>query len=465
MTLLQIWDIMNIEEYKKIYMVGIGGIGMSALARYFLMLGKDVAGYDRVRTRLTDKLMKEGARIHFKEEPEMVKKDYDRPEETLVIFTPAVSSSHTELVYFRQKGFEVLKRSEVLGEITKNKKCIAVAGTHGKTTISAMIAHLLKTADIPCNAFLGGISKNFQTNAVISKNSEWMVAEADEFDRSFLKLFPDSAVITSCDPDHLDIYGNMEAMQNAYREFINQVKQDGSILIRKDIEILASGKKNASLFTYSLDPGADFYVTGKELSGGEYYFDLHTPSETISGLKTILPGHLNVENAVAAAAVGYMLGIHKNTITQAIGTYQGVKRRFDLHINREDAVYIDDYAHHPKEIESFLRSVRELYPGRKITGVFQPHLYTRTRDFADDFAKSLSILDELILLDIYPARELPISGVTSEIIFRKVSSGHKILCSKENLMMELKKRHPDILLTMGAGDIDQFVEPIIKMLS
>jgi len=446
-------------------MIGIGGIGMSALARYFLMLGKDVAGYDRVQTSLTDQLMKEGARIHFDEKPEIVQKNYDNPEETLVIFTPAVSYSHTELVYFRQNGFEVLKRSEVLGEITKNKKCIAVAGTHGKTTISAMIAHLLKTADIPCNAFLGGISKNFQTNALISKDSEWIVAEADEFDRSFLKLFPDNAVITSCDPDHLDIYGNITAMQSAYREFINQVKQNGSILIRKDIENLASDKKNVKIFTYSLYPGADFYMTGKEIAGGEYYFDLHTPGETITGLKTILPGHVNVENAVAAAATGYILGIHKNKITQAIGTYRGVKRRFDLHINREDVVYIDDYAHHPKEIESFVRSVKELYPGRKITGIFQPHLYTRTRDFANDFARSLSMLDELILLDIYPARELPIPGITSEIILKKVSSANKILCSKENLMMELKKKHPDILLTMGAGDIDRFVEPIIKMLS
>lgn len=438
---------------------------MSALARYFLMLGKDVAGYDRVRTALTDQLMKEGARIHFQENPEMLKKDYDKREETLVIFTPAVPSSHPELVFFRQNGFKVLKRSEVLGEITKNQKCIAVAGTHGKTTVSAMIAHLLKTAGIPCNAFLGGISKNFETNAVISKNSEWIVAEADEFDRSFLKLFPDRAVVTSCDPDHLDIYGDTAVMQSAFREFINQVKKNASILIRKDIEILASGKKDAEVFTYSLDPGADFYVTGKELAGGEYYFDLHTPGETISGLKTILPGYINVENAVAAAATGYLLDINTNTIAKALGTYQGVKRRFDIHINREEVVYIDDYAHHPKEIESFVRSVRELYPGRKITAVFQPHLYTRTRDFADDFAKSLSLLDELIMLDIYPARELPIPGITSEMILKKVSSGHKILCSKENLMMELKKRHPDILLTMGAGDIDQFVEPIIKMLS
>jgi len=446
-------------------MIGIGGIGMSALAKYFLALGKEVAGYDRVSTSLTSQLGKKGARIHFEEKPDQVKKDYSKPGETLVIFTPAVSSDHTELVYFRQNGFEVLKRSEVIGEIAKNQKCIAVAGTHGKTTVSTLIAHLLTTAGISCSAFLGGISKNFNTNAVISRSSEWIVVEADEFDRSFLRLYPDCAVITSCDPDHLDIYGDMGALQSAFRQFINQVKKGGNILIRKDIEILASGREDTAVFTYSLESGADFCVSIRKLTGGEYHFDLDTPAGTISGLRTILPGYINVENAVAAAATGYLLGVDKDLIAKAIRTFSGVKRRFDVHINREDVVYIDDYAHHPKELESFIGSVRKLYPGRKVTGIFQPHLYTRTRDFADGFARSLSELDELILLDIYPARELPIPGITSEIIFKKVSSGNKILCSRENLMTELQGRHPDILLTMGAGDIDQFIEPIIKMLS
>lgn len=455
---------MNIEDYRNIYMIGIGGIGMSALARYFLAEGKEVAGYDRVPTSLTDDLVKEGARIHFTENADLVRKEYGHPGETLIVFTPAVPSGHSELAYFRQSGFKVLKRSEVLGKITENKKCIAVAGTHGKTTISTLIAHLLRTAGISCSAFLGGISKNFHTNALVSKNSEWIVVEADEFDRSFLRLYPEKAIVTSCDPDHLDIYGDISELESSFRVFISQVKNDGDILIRKDVEFLASEKDDGNIYSYSLDPGADFYISGKNLSGGVYHFDLQMPAGILAGLKTLLPGLVNVENAIAAAAMGHLLGLDEKTIGQAIGTYKGVKRRFDVHINRKDLVYIDDYAHHPKELESFIRSVRELYPGRTITGVFQPHLYTRTRDFADDFARSLSELDELILLDIYPARELPLPGITSEIIFTKVLSGKKTLCAREDLMEVLGKRRPDVLMTMGAGDIDKFVEPIIKML-
>ncbi len=437
---------------------------MSALARYFLAEGKEVSGYDRVPTSLTEELVKEGARIHFAEDADMVKKEYGNPGETLIVYTPAVPSGHPELAYFRQMGFPLLKRSEVLGKITENRKCIAVAGTHGKTTISTLIAHILRTAGIPCSAFLGGISKNFHTNALIGKNSEWIVAEADEFDRSFLRLYPDKAVVTSCDADHLDIYGDIGELENSFRQFISQVKKGGDILIRKDVESLASGRKDENIYSYSPGPGADFYISRIELSEGAYHFDLQTPDGKLSGLKTILPGLVNVENAIAAAGIGHLLGLDSNAIRQAIGTFKGVRRRFDVHINRKDLVYIDDYAHHPKEIESFIRSVRELYPGRKITGVFQPHLYTRTRDFADGFARSLSELDELILLDIYPARESALPGITSEIIFTKVLSGKKKLCNRENLMEELGKRRPDVLVTMGAGDIDQFVEPIIKML-
>ncbi|KPK84367.1 MAG: UDP-N-acetylmuramate--alanine ligase [Bacteroides sp. SM23_62_1] len=456
---------MNISDYRKIYMIGIGGIGMSALARYFLAVGKDVAGYDRVSTPLTDELTEEGARIHFSDEANMVKQEYTNPGDTLVVFTPAVPSSHKELTYFRDGGFSVLKRSEVLGMLTKDKRCIAVAGTHGKTTISTLIAHLFQTAGIPCSAFLGGISKNFQTNALISKGDEWMVVEADEFDRSFLKLYPDKAVITSCDPDHLDIYGDASKLESSFRQFISQVKNGGEILIRKDVEHLATKRNAEGIYTYSLEPGAAFYTTGMKLTQGQYSFDLHTPSGILKGFKTVLPGLVNVENAVAAAAMGQLLGMEEKIITKAIGSYKGVKRRFDVRINREDMVYIDDYAHHPRELESFIRSVRELYPGRTITGIFQPHLYSRTRDFAEGFASSLSKLDELILLDIYPARELAIPGVTSEIIFKNVLLEKKILCTGKDLMEELKKRHPEILLTMGAGDIDRFVEPIIELFS
>jgi UDP-N-acetylmuramate--alanine ligase len=347
--------------------------------------------------------------------------------------------------------------------LSMGHRCIAVAGTHGKTTISTLAAHLLNIADIPVMAFLGGISKNYDTNALINKNSEWIIAEADEFDRSFLRLFPDRAIVTSCDPDHLDIYGNKEALELSFRQFISQVKSGGAIIIKKEIESLASGKSDASIFTYSLYPGADFFAEKFEPWGDGYSFDLHTPERIITGLKTGFPGLINVENSIAVSALGFIMGTGEKAIRKTLDTFRGVKRRFDIHINRDDLVYIDDYGHHPKELESFIRSVRALYPQRKITGIFQPHLYTRTRDFADGFAESLSELDELILLDIYPARELPIPGVTSDIIFNKVKLENKKLCNKKDLINELKKMKPDVLLTMGAGDIDMFVEPIIRL--
>lgn len=437
---------------------------MSALARYFISGGWHVAGYDRVSTKLTEELEKEGAAIHYDEQAGMVKTIYQDSAETLVIFTPAIPPEHSELQYFRQAGFTILKRSEVLGMLSVGQRCIAVAGTHGKTTISTLSAHMLKAAEIPCMAFLGGISKNYNTNTILSQGSEWMVAEADEFDRSFLRLFPDIAIITSCDPDHLDIYGNKEELELSFRQFIMQVKSGGTIIIKKDIESLASGKADVQIFTYSLNNEADFYAAGIEPADKGYEFNLQTPDHLIKGLKTGFPGLVNVENAIAVAALGYIMGTGEKAIRKSLETFMGVKRRFDIHINREDLVYIDDYGHHPKELESFIRSVRALYPGRKITGVFQPHLFSRTRDFSEGFARSLSELDEVILLDIYPARELPIHGITSEIIFREVTVENKILCAKSDLMDELKRRKPDVLLTMGAGDIDSFVEPIIKLL-
>ena len=454
----------RIEGYSNIYMIGIGGIGMSGLARYFIAGGWHVAGYDRISTKLTEELEREGADIHYNEQPEMVKTVYQIPGETLVIYTPAVPVGHAELEYFRKEGFTVLKRSEVLGMLSVGRKCIAVAGTHGKTTISTLAAHLLNMADIPVMAFLGGISKNYNTNALINTDSEWIVAEADEFDRSFLRLFPDKAIVTSCDPDHLDIYGNKEEMEISFRQFITQVKSGGDIIIKKEIESLTSGKSDARIFTYSLYQGADFFAEKFEPSDNGYRFNLHTPEKMITGLKTGFPGLVNVENAIAVAALGFIMGTGEKAIRKTLDTFRGVKRRFDIHINRDDVVYIDDYGHHPKELESFIRSVRALYPGRKITGIFQPHLYSRTRDFAEGFAESLSELDELILLDIYPARELPIEGITSDTIFRKVKLERKRLCNKRDLMDELKNIKPDILLTMGAGDIDMFVEPIIKLL-
>jgi UDP-N-acetylmuramate--alanine ligase len=454
----------RIEGYGNIYMIGIGGIGMSALARYFIAGGWHVTGYDRVSTKLSKELEEEGAAIHYNEQAEMVKTVYQNPAETLVIYTPAIPENHSELKYFRQNSFTVLKRSEVLGMLSVGQRCIAVAGTHGKTTISTLIAHMLNVAEIPCMAFLGGISKNYDTNTLLSPDSEWMVAEADEFDRSFLRLFPDIAIVTSCDPDHLDIYGNKEEMELSFRQFIMQVKSGGSIIIKKEIESLASGKGDVQIFTYSINPGADFFADGIEPSDNGYKFNLQTPDRLIKGLKTGFPGLINVENSIALAALGYVMGTGEKAIRKTLETFMGVKRRFDIHINREDIVYIDDYGHHPKELESFIRSVRALYPDRKITGIFQPHLYSRTRDFAEGFAKSLSELDELILLDIYPARELPIQGITSEIIFREVTLNNKKLCSKNELIDELRSRKLDVLLTMGAGDIDLFVEPIIQLL-
>jgi UDP-N-acetylmuramate--alanine ligase len=453
----------KIEGYSNIYMIGIGGIGMSALARYFIAGGWHVAGYDRISTSLTEELEHEGADIHYTEQPEMVKTIYQVPGKTLVIYTPAIPAGHTELEYFRKEGFTVLKRSEVLGMLSLGHKCIAVAGTHGKTTISTLAAHLLKVSDIPVMAFLGGISKNYNTNTLVSKNCDWVVAEADEFDRSFLRLFPDIAIVTSCDPDHLDIYGNKEELELSFRQFIAQVKSGGNLIIKKEIESLASGKNDARIFTYSLYEGADFYAEKFEPSDNGYKFDLHTPDKMITGLKTGFPGLVNVENSIAVAALGVIMGTGEKAIRRTLGSFRGVKRRFDIHINRDDMVYIDDYGHHPKELESFIRSVRALYPGRKITGIFQPHLYTRTRDFASGFAESLSELDELILLDIYPARELPIEGVSSDMIFSKVRLEKKKLCFKKDLMDELRKIKPDVLLTMGAGDIDMFVEPIIRL--
>jgi UDP-N-acetylmuramate--alanine ligase len=455
---------LRIEGYNNIYMIGIGGIGMSALARYFIAGGWHVAGYDRISTSLTEELEHEGADIHYTEQPEMVKTIYQSPGETLVIYTPAIPVGHTEFEYFQKQGFTVLKRSDVLGMLSVGHKCIAVAGTHGKTTISTLTAHMLNVSDIPVMAFLGGISKNYNTNALINKESEWIVAEADEFDRSFLRLFPDKAIVTSCDPDHLDIYGNKEELEHSFRQFITQVKSGGDIIIKKEIESLASGKSDIRIFTYSLYPRADFFAEKLEPSGDGYRFDLYTPKHKITGLRTGFPGLVNVENSIAVAALGFIMGTSEKVIRKTLDTFRGVRRRFDIHINRDDIVYIDDYGHHPKELESFIRSVRALYPERKITGIFQPHLYTRTRDFADGFAQSLSELDELILLDIYPARELPIKGVTSDIIFNKVRLENKKQCNKKDLMNELKKIKPDVLLTMGAGDIDTFVEPIIRLL-
>jgi UDP-N-acetylmuramate--alanine ligase len=453
----------DIENIRNIYFLGIGGIGMSALARYFRVTGKSVAGYDRTPTALTEQLAAEGIAVHYEDSPECIPPLFREPENTLVVLTPAVPGDHAELAYFREHKFSIRKRAEILGLITRNHKTVAVAGTHGKTTVSTMIAHIMAQGSEGCNAFLGGISRNFKSNLVINAKSDWVVTEADVFDRSFLQLYPYAAVVTAMDPDHLDIYGNARSMQDAFNLFIGQISAKGLLLMKKGLPVVSSSLP-ARTFTYSLNDKSDFHADNVRLENFRYHFDLIGPGALLKNLSIEHPGLVNVENAVAASALAILLGIDPEQIRKSLKTFSGIQRRFDYQIKTDDVVYIDDYAHHPREIEATLKSVRELYPSRKITGIFQPHLYSRTRDFAKGFAESLSLLDSLILLEIYPAREIPIEGVTSELIFKDVAIREKILCSKSQLLDVLRKNQPEVLITLGAGDIDKFVEPIKQLL-
>lgn len=458
---------MVLGRISRVYFIGIGGIGMSALARYFLQLGKIVAGYDRNSGKLTGKLTEEGALIHFTDNIEEIPSEFIHGDkyETLVVYTPAVPKDHSELLFFRENGYSVLKRSEVLGLITSEKTTFAIAGTHGKTTISTMVAHILKSTSSGCNALLGGISRNYGTNLLVNKRSKYMVTEADEYDRSFLELHPDYAVISSMDADHLDIYGNVEEMKLAFGKFASQVKENGVLLIKKGVNLYQGSNIQSRCYFYSGEEKSDFYAQNIRLIQGHYSFDFYTPEGKIESIKLGQPGLYNVENAVAALAIVWLAGVNRETIYKSLEDFKGIQRRFDIHINEPNLVYIDDYAHHPQEISACISSVRELFPGKKITGIFQPHLYSRTRDFADDFARSLNMLDKLILLDIYPARELPIEGVTSELLFNKVELDSKILCPLEKLISKISVDKPEVLITMGAGNIDEYVEPIINLLT
>jgi UDP-N-acetylmuramate--alanine ligase len=455
---------------KKAYFIGIGGIGMSAIARFYQHEGYEVAGYDKTPSELTNELQNEGISIHFDDCIAAIPEPF-RNRDTLVIYTPAVPDNSVELNYFRETGNMPVKRSAVLGMIAKDKKVLAVAGTHGKTTTSTLLAHLMTMASEGCTAFLGGVSKNYNSNLILSK-SEWLVAEADEYDRSFLRLYPHIAIVTAADADHLDIYGTEKEMKNAFGDFVSQIDSDGILILKKDVDIPLD-KINCKTYSYSYDnKESDFYAFNIDLQQDCSHkdtkttkFDIHTPTGTIDNCTLVLPGWVNIENAVAAVAAAILAGADKNRIKSALGTFSGVKRRFDLRVNTPECTYIDDYAHHPEELRASITSVRQMFPGRKILGIFQPHLYTRTRDFADGFAESLSLLDELILLDIYPARELPIKGVTSLIIFDKVRIKNKMICSKEQLMCSLANRNIDVLITLGAGDIDRFVEPITELLT
>ena len=454
---------MDINTFSRVYFIGIGGIGMSALARYFNATRKDVAGYDRTDTHLTRELINSGINIHFEDDAEQIPHDYLKKSDTLVIITPAIPVDHNELTYFRKNNFKIFKRSEILGLIANKKNNIAVSGTHGKTTVSTMIAHILNHSGVGCSAFLGGISKNFNSNLVFNEKSNYIITEADEFDRSFLKLFPYFTVITAIDADHLDIYGSKDELNKTFNQFVNQTKKGGKVLVKKGLKL--NLKYDYDYYTYTLTNNADFYATNISLNKDTYSFDVVTPTIKIKNLSLTNTGIVNVENAIAATAVSYLIGIDQETIRNALRKFNGITRRFDYLIKAKDLVYIDDYAHHPGELNAVIDSVRKLYPGKKVTGIFQPHLYSRTRDFADEFAESLSKLDELILMDIYPARELPIKNITSKVIFDKVRLQNKEMCNKSDILHRLKNRHVEVLLTLGAGDIDQLVEPIEILLT
>jgi len=456
-------------KISSVYFIGIGGIGMSALARYFNLQGASVSGYDKTPTALTTRLIEEGIPVHFTEDLQLTPSHPD-----LVVYTPAVPSDHAEMKYYRETGVPMKKRAEVLGEITASGKTIAVAGTHGKTTVSTLIAHILQTANQPFMGFLGGISKNhggnflfFPPNLSLKENPSGQalnVVEADEYDRSFLHLTPFVAIITAADPDHLDIYGHPEDLKRSFETFASRIQKGGHLILKQGVAIHPAVQNNYAVHSYSVDRPADFQAVNIRLEKDLYLFDLVTPDRVIRELKPGIPGLFNLENAVAAMAAGYLLGIPDETLRASLASYQGVQRRFDFRIRREGLVYIDDYAHHPVELTACINAVSNLYPGKKITGIFQPHLFSRTRDFADDFARSLELLDELWLLEIYPAREKPIPGVNAAMLLERIRMDKKMILSKQEVLSRLSEQKPEVLLTLGAGDIDKLVNPIETLL-
>ena len=453
----------------KLYFVGIGGIGMSALVRYFLSKGDDVAGYDLTPSPLTKALTEEGALIHYEDDPELIPEPFRSPD-TLVVFTPAVPRDHRELNFFIHQGNRVIKRAELLGDLTRRERGLCVAGTHGKTTTSTLLAHLLRSSHVDCHAFLGGISNNYQTNCLISEKSDYAVIEADEFDRSFHHLSPYIAVITSADPDHLDIYHTAEAYRESFEHFTSLISQEGALVMKKGIPVTPRLKEGTRLFTYTTDDeDADFWGDHIEIREGHLFFDWHYPAldgQPAGSLHVELgvPLLINVENAVAAMAVAYLCGAHLDELSQGVASFRGVYRRFDRLIDDPRCVLIDDYAHHPNELDPSIRSVRQLYPDRKILGIFQPHLYSRTQDFYREFAHSLDQLDEVILLDIYPARELPIPGVTSHLIAEAMEHKDVVVLPKEGLLPHLRSLSslPEVILMVGAGDIDRLVPQVAE---
>ena len=455
---------MELKDIKSVYFVGAGGIGMSAIARYFLHIGVVVAGYDKTPSALTKELEKEGMDIHYEENVALIPAACKDASSTLVIYTPAIPQEHQELVYFHENGFTIEKRAQVLGTLTRSHKGLCVAGTHGKTTTSTMCAHIMHQSHVDCNAFLGGISKNYGTNYILSDKSDYVVIEADEFDRSFHWLRPWMSVITATDPDHLDIYGTKEAYLESFRHYTELIQPGGALIIHKNLEMKQHVQDGVKIYEYSLNEG-DFHAENIKIDNGEITFDFISPVESISNVELGQPVPINIENAVAAMAMAQLNGCTAEEIKEGIKTYEGVERRFDFKIKDDKHVFLSDYAHHPKEIYQSAKSIRELYKNRKITAIFQPHLYTRTRDFYKDFADSLSILDEVILCDIYPAREAPIPGVTSELIYKNLKPGvEKSMIHKEDVLDLIKKRDFDVLIVLGAGDLDNLVPQMAEIL-
>lgn len=448
---------------RNIYFLGIGGIGMSALARYFKAKDFDVAGYDRTRSALTTELEREGIPVHYEDNVDLIPSQFRSSQEALVVYTPAIPTSMGEFSWFRENGFEIMKRSQVLGEVTRMQRAICVSGTHGKTTTSTMTAHLLRNSHVECNAFLGGISKNFERNLLLSDKSDLVVVEADEFDHSFLTLSPYMAVVTAVDADHLDIYGTEENYRKGFEDFTSLILPGGVLLMKKGLPIHPRLNKDVRLFSYSIHEG-DFHADNIRIGNGDIIFDYVTPEGVIRDIQLGVPVYVNIENGVAAMTMAYLNGATEEEIRTAMKSFSGVKRRFDFHIKTKDFAFLDDYAHHPQELKSSIESVRALYPGKRLCGVFQPHLYTRTRDFADDFARSLSMLDELVLLDIYPAREKPIEGVDSQMLLNKVTIENKMVSSKAGLVDCLMEKNFDVLLMVGAGDLDLLIPDVEKAL-
>lgn len=446
---------MDFNNLHNVYFIGIGGIGMSALARYFRANGKQVAGYDKTPTEITDALVDLEIAVHFEDEVAKIDAAFLNQEHTLVVYTPAVPKNHIELQYFKDKNFYVLKRSQVLGLITENTYCLAVAGTHGKTTTSSILGHLMYECEVKLTAFLGGITENYNSNLILS-GTEVSVVEADEFDRSFLTLSPNLACITSMDADHLDIYGDSLALIKSFEDFSNRIKPNGKLFVKNGLPLKG--------ITYGIEDDAHYTIQNINIVNGAYVFDVKTPKIVLKNLQFNLPGRHNLSNALVALAMAIEYGCPYQQLTKALASYKGVKRRFTYHIKTDNLVYIDDYAHHPEEINAVHQAVREMYPGKRVMAIFQPHLFSRTRDFIDDFAKSLSQFDEVVLLDIYPARELPIAGVNSSWLLGKIKNQNKQLITKQNIVTKIHESEAQIILTIGAGDIGEEVKTIKKAL-